>query len=107
VRRRSKIESNTLNPSLAAPARVNQGRVTLNANKLIVGSFAFLAANVALAGGVVPLGVPLGRTLGVALGAVLGIRLGSDLPIAEGALFVIAAVSLAVGIWIVRRKQSH
>ena len=102
------MESNTLNPSLAAPVRVNQGRITLNAYKLIIGSFAFLAANVALAGSVVvPLGVPLGRSLGVALGAVLGIQLGADLPIAGGALFMIAAVSLAVGIWIVRRKQGR
>ena len=76
----------------------------MNVNKLIVGIFACLMASTALAGAV-PLGAPLGRNLGVALGAVLGLRLGSDLPIASGALFAIAAVSLVVGIVIVRRKK--
>ena len=78
----------------------------MNVNKLIVGAIALVMASAALAGTVgVPLGAPLGRSLGVALGAVLGLRLGSDLPIASGALLAIAAVSLVVGIVIVRRKK--
>ena len=80
----------------------------MNVNKLIVATFAFAVANAALAGvPTVPLGTQLGRSLGVALGAVLGLRLGSDLPIASAALLTIAAVSLVVGIVIVRRKQNH
>jgi hypothetical protein len=80
----------------------------VNLNKLIVGTFAWSMAGAALAGPTVPLGTPLGTTLGVALGAVLGgVPLGSDLPIASVALLTIAAVSLVVGIGIVRRKKNH
>ena len=79
----------------------------MNVNKLIVGAFACLMANAALAGITVPLGTPLGISLGVALGAVLGFPLGSELPIASGALLAIATVSLVVGICIVRRKKNH
>ena len=79
----------------------------MNVNKLIVGAVALFMATAALAGNGVPLGAPLGRSLGVALGAVLGLRLGSDLPIASAALLTIAAVSLVIGIVIVRRKQNR
>ena len=79
----------------------------MNANKLIMGTFACVMANAALAGPTVPLGTSLGRSLGVTLGAVLGVPLGADLPIASVALLTIAAVSLVVGICIVRRKKNH
>jgi hypothetical protein len=65
--------------------------------KFGVGLSAYLLTDVALAG--VPLGVTLGAPLGVTLGAVLG----SALPVV-GSLTV-AAVSLLVGIRIVRRKR--
>jgi hypothetical protein len=69
--------------------------------KFGVGLSACLLTGVALAGNavVVPLGVTLGAPLGVTLGAVLG----SALPVV-GSLTV-AAVSLLVGIRIVRRKR--
>lgn len=69
--------------------------------KFGVGLSAYLLTDVALAGNavVVPLGVTLGAPLGVTLGAVLG----SALPVV-GSLTV-AAVSLLVGIRIVRRKR--
>jgi hypothetical protein len=75
----------------------------LNANKLIVGTSALAMANVALAGDPVPLGNALGVTLGDVLGAVLGLPLGSALP----SLLTVAAMSLVVGICIVRRKRNH
>ena len=77
----------------------------MNVNRLIVGTSACLMANAALAGGAVSLGTPLGRGLGVALGQVLGFSLGSVLPIASGGLLAVAAVSLVIGICIVRRKK--
>jgi hypothetical protein len=83
------------------------GRVTLNLNKLIVVTSAFAMANVALAGPTVPLGTSLGVSLGGVLGAVLGSPLGSVLPIAGGGLLIVAAVSLVLGIRIVRRKQNR
>ena len=67
--------------------------------KFGVGLSAYLLTDVALAGLMVPLGVTLGAPLGVTLGAVLG----SALPVV-GSLTV-AAVSLLVGIRIVRRKR--
>ena len=81
----------------------------MNLNKLVVGTVALLIASAAVAGGppTVPLGTTLGRSLGVTLGQVLGFSLGSDLPLANIALLTVAAVSLAVGIGIVRRKKSH
>jgi hypothetical protein len=88
------------------------GEETLNVAKLIVAVLAGSAANVALAG-VVPLGTALGRglglTLGGALGAtlgfVLGSPLGSVLPIASVTLLTVSALSLAVGIYIVKHKK--
>jgi len=71
-------------------------------NKLIVGTLAASMATAAMAGApVVPLGTPLGRVLGVTLGQVLG------MPLASGGLLLVAAISLAVGIGIVRRKRSR
>lgn len=76
-------------------------------NKLIIGTLSFSMANMALAGTVTPLGAPLGITLGNALGAALGLQLGTALPIAGGGLLTVAAVSLALGIRIVRRKHNR
>jgi hypothetical protein len=71
-------------------------------NKLIVGTISASMATAAMAGAaVVPLGTPLGRVLGVTLGQVLGI------PLTSGGLLLVAALSLAVGIGIVRRKRSR
>ena len=85
------------------------GRVIVKLNKLIMGAVAFSMANMALAGlaPVVPLGGALGVSLGNALGTALGLQLGSVLPIASGGLLTIAAVSLVLGIRIVRRKQNR
>lgn len=86
----------------------------MNATKLIVAALAASAANVALAGPtVVPLGTALGRNLGLTLGGplgatlgfLLGSPLGSALPIASVSLLGVCAASLAVGIYIVKRKK--
>ena len=61
--------------------------------QLAVGLLAYLLTDMALAGTV--LGTPLGATLGV--------QLGSALPLVG--LLSVAAVSLLVGIRIVRRKR--
>lgn len=74
-------------------------------NKLAIGSLAFSVANMALAGQ--QLGTSLGVGLGRTLGGVLGFPLGSALPIASGGLLTVAAVSLVLGIRIVRRKQNR
>jgi hypothetical protein len=91
------------------------GEETLNAGKLIVAAFAVSAANVALAGPTVPLGTALGRglglTLGGPLGATLGFVLGSPLgsvrPIASVGLMGVSALSLAIGIYIVKHKKQR
>jgi hypothetical protein len=89
----------------------------VNAGKLIAAAFAISAANVALAGPTVPLGVGLGDSLGLTLGDALGGPLGatlgfflgtpvgSVLPIASVALLGVSALSLAIGIYIVKRKK--
>lgn len=89
----------------------------MNAIKLIVTAMAAFLANAALAGPTVALGEPLGSalgrglglTLGDALGAtlavVLGTPLGGVLPIESAGLLTVSAVSLAVGIYIVKRKK--
>jgi hypothetical protein len=75
-------------------------------NQLIVGSFALAIANAAIAGPTVPLGTPLGVGLGTVLGSVLGgVPLGAVLPIASAGMLLVAAVSLVIGIHIVRRKH--
>jgi hypothetical protein len=79
----------------------------LNPVKLIVAASGFAMASLALAGPTVPLGTPLGRSLGVGLGAGLGSRLGFVLPIAGGGLLIVAALSLVLGIYIVRRKRNR
>ncbi|MEP6963911.1 MAG: hypothetical protein ABI845_00365 [Polaromonas sp.] len=75
--------------------------------KMIFGTLSFSMANMALAGAAVPLGTSLGISLGNALGTALGLELGTALPIAGGGLLTIAAVSLLLGIRIVRRKQKR
>jgi hypothetical protein len=79
----------------------------LNVNKLLVGTLAVSMANATFAGVTVPLGAPLGTNLGATLGRVLGFPLGEVLPIASGGLLLVAAVSLAIGIAIVRRKHNR
>lgn len=76
-------------------------------NKLATGTLTVLMANVALAGAPQPLGLTLGVSLGQALGAVLGVPLGSALSIANGGLLTVAAVTLLIGIRLVRRKQNR
>ena len=77
---------------------------------VVAGSLALTVASAALAGGT-PLGTALGNGLGTALGnglgAALGFQLGVPLPIVGGGLLTVAAASLAVGIWIVRRKKDR
>ena len=77
----------------------------MNAKEMIVGTMMFSMANVALAGPTAPLGSALGVSLAAVLGTVFGNPLGFALPIASGGLLVVAAVSLLVGISIVRRKR--
>jgi len=87
----------------------------VNAAKLIVAVLAASAANVALAGPTVPLGTALGRGLGLTLGGPLGATLGfflgsplgSVLPLASVGLLGVSALSLAVGIYIVKRKKQR
>ena len=87
----------------------------MNAAKLIVAVLAASTANVALAGPTVPLGTALGRGLGLTLGGPLGATLGfflgsplgSVLPIASVGLLGVSALSLAVGIYIVKRKKQR
>ena len=78
----------------------------MNVNQLIVGVLALSIADAAFAGAV-PLGLSLGVSLGRVLGGVLGTPLGTALPIASGGLLTVAAVSLVLGIRIVRRKQNR
>ena len=83
----------------------------LTMNRLIIGAGALLATNAAVAGPTVGLGVPVGRTLGLTLGTTLGALLGQPvgdvLPMAGSALLLVAAVSLALGIYVVRRKRGR
>ena len=76
-------------------------------NRLTIGAGALLATNAALAGPTVGLGVPVGRDLGLSLGALLGLPLGEVVPIAGSGLLLVAGVSLALGIYVVRRKRSR
>ena len=80
--------------------------VTLNANRLIVGTLAVSMTSVAMAG-VTPLGTPMGTGLGLLMGQAVGGSLGSLLPIASGGLLIVAAASLMIGISIVRRKKKR
>jgi len=91
----------------------NDGEGTLNAMKLIVAAWTGSMANAALAAVAVPLGTPLGHplglrlggTLGTTLGSLLGSPLGEILPVASVGLLTVSAASLAVGIYIVKRKK--
>jgi LPXTG-motif cell wall-anchored protein len=51
------------------------------------------------------LGDALGGPLGAALGFFLGTPVGSVLPIASVTLLGVSALSLAIGIYIVKRKK--
>jgi hypothetical protein len=84
----------------------------LNAGKLIATALAASAANMALAGPTVALGTSLGQNLGLSLGDALGSTLGfvlgsplDSLPIGSVALLGVSALSLAIGIYIVKRKK--
>ena len=57
--------------------------------------------------GPVAVGTPVGFTVGVAVGEVVGGVVGAALPVVGGGVLLIAAVSLAAGIRIVRRKQNR
>jgi hypothetical protein len=52
-----------------------------------------------------PLGLTLGQGLGATLGFVLGTPVGSALPLESAGLLMVSALSLAVGIYIVKRKK--
>ena len=79
----------------------------MTTTRLIVGmQVAILAsaASAAAAGPTVPLGTPVGVGLGSLLG---GHVLGQALPLVGGGMVVLAAACLALGIYIVRRKQKN
>ena len=75
--------------------------------KLMIASLTMATASVAWAS--VPVGTPVGAAVGVAVGDVLGqitgLSFGAVLP--GSGLLVVAAVSLAVGARIARRKQQR
>jgi hypothetical protein len=52
-------------------------------------------------------GVPMGSIVGVTVGQVVGGVVGAALPMAGGSVLLIAALGLAAGIRIVRRKQDR
>ena len=66
----------------------------MNAGKLIIAALAASAANVALAGPTVPLGIALGNGLGLTLGDPLGATLGFLLGSPIGSVLPIASVVL-------------
>jgi hypothetical protein len=85
--------------------------------RLMVATLALLGAGSAVAGPTINLGLPLGNalghvlgvnlggTLGHPLGTVMGLPLGEVLPLASSGVFVVAAASLGLGIYIARRKR--
>lgn len=80
----------------------------MNLIKPIAALGALAAADAALAGPTIPLGSPLGNPLGLTLGTTLGSVLGIPLdvvPVAGSVLLLVAAASLALGIYIVRHKR--
>jgi hypothetical protein len=92
----------------------------MRVSKVITGVLALTAAGAALAGPtVVPLGQPLGDSLGIGLGDSLGGTLGSTLgtflgtplgaivPLAGSGVLLVGAASLAVGIYMSRRKRGR
>ncbi len=72
---------------------------------LFISSILLLISGNAMAGGA--LGTPVGIQLGQALGNVLPIALGSALPVTIGGVLGIGAVSLAVGIHLIKRKKKQ
>jgi hypothetical protein len=83
-------------------------------NRWICAIATLAAAGVTWAGPGVPLGTPVGVTVGATLGQVvgfavggpLGTNVGGVLPIGGG-LLLVGAGSLALGIWIARRKRKR
>jgi hypothetical protein len=84
----------------------------MNRAKVLMAVLGLGSAGSAMAGPTIALGHPLGLTLGNTLGdplghvlgGLLGLPLGDTLPVGSAA-FVLAAVSLGVGIYIARRKR--
>jgi hypothetical protein len=85
-------------------------------HRWIAGTAALAASGAAWAGGsTVPLGTPVGTAVGQVVGsavgfvlsAPLGITVGGALPIAGSGLLLVGTGSLALGIWIVRRKRKR
>ncbi|PTN11053.1 hypothetical protein [Nitrosomonas aestuarii] len=74
---------------------------------LFISSILLLISGHAIAGGALgtPVGIPVGIQLGQTLGNILPIALGSALPVTIGGVLGIGAVSLAVGIHLVKRKK--
>ena len=70
----------------------------------LVGALAAGLANVASAGA-----IPLGRPLGIALGGrVLGtVALGEMLPFIGSGVLLVGASTLAIGIYLIRRKNKR
>ena len=88
----------------------------MNRARLLIATLGLGSAGSALAGPTILLGQPLGRPLGLNLGHVLGDPLGGTLgtflgvPLGDAlptgsAVLVVAAASLALGIYIARRKR--
>ncbi len=75
----------------------------MNINKIVFFSLVLLISESAVAG--TNLGGQLGVQLGTQLGQVLGSVLGSPLSISVGSILGLGAISLAIGIQILKRKK--
>ncbi len=75
----------------------------MNINKIVFFSLVLMISESAVAG--TNLGAQLGTQLGTQLGAQLGLVLGSPLSISIGSVLGLGAVSLAIGIQILKRKK--
>jgi|RhiMetdeSRZDD1v2_1073273.scaffolds.fasta_scaffold2830666_1 membrane protein implicated in regulation of membrane protease activity len=75
-------------------------------HKLVVLALAGAMPSAAFAGPTA-VGAPLGFTVGVTVGQVVGGVVGAALPVAGGSVLLVAAVGLAAGIRMVRRKQDR
>ena len=92
----------------------NIGETLMTISRWTCGIAAVAAPGFAWAGPGVPLGTPVGVTVGATLGQVvgsvvggpLGTAVGGVLPIGGG-LLMVGAGSLALGIWIARRKRKR
>jgi hypothetical protein len=92
-------------PPDAAPDTTGCGRIleaAMRLMKLLASMPVALAATPALAG-ITP--VPLGRALGFVLGT--PVVLGQALPVVGSGVLLVAGAGLALGIYIVRRKQKR